>query len=645
MPPEFAIVRGWFPAQTRAMKRAHVALLASLALASAAPAAPDKPNILWITSEDNCPMLGCYGDAYAKTPNLDALAARGLRYTRACSNAPVCAPARTALITGMYPAALGAQHMRSMVPLPEGMKLYPQHLREAGYYCTNNSKEDYNVSKPDGTWDESSKKAHWRNRPAGKPFFAVFNLEITHESQLRNAIDPKDKIHDPAGARVPAYHPDTSEVRANWAQHYDRLTMMDAQAARLLKEIEDAGLAGDTIIFYFGDNGCGMPRGKRWLYELGLRVPLIVHVPEKFRALAPAGYRAGGSTDRLVSFVDFGPTVLSLAGIRTPSNMHGKAFMGTCADEARACNFGFRNRMDERFDFTRSAEDGRWLYIRNFMPHIPQGQYLAYMFQTQATQVWKQLYDEGKLTPEQSTFWKSKAAEELYDLAADRDQVHNLVRSDAPEAKAALQKLRQALDDHMRSTRDLGFVPEAEMHRRAAALGNPHALGHDPKGLAFDRIADAALRASDVSSAGASDMAALLDDPEPIVRYWGALGLIIRGEGAAGAAAGKLRPLLKDESPSVQIVAAEALGRFGEPADLDPARETLMAHADMTRSDPYRANEALNAIDHLGEKAKPLVARIQALPRKPTGGDGKHRAAAYPARMLDYLIPRLSPSP
>ncbi len=620
------------------MKRAFLSL--PLCLSLSAPAA-DRPNILWITSEDNCPMLGCYGDEYARTPNLDALAARGIRYTRASSNAPVCAPARTAIITGMYPPSLGAQHMRSMVALPAGVKLYPGHLREAGYYCTNNSKEDYNVEKPDGTWDESSRKAHWKHRPAGQPFFAVFNIEVSHESQLRNAIDEKDKIHDPAKARVPAYHPDTPEVRANWAQHYDRLTMMDARAGKFLKEIEVAGLAEDTIVFYYGDNGCGMPRGKRWLYELGLRVPLIVHVPKKFAALAPEGYGPGGTSDRQVAFVDLGPTALSLAGVKPPPNMQGIAFMGPHAAPPRQFNFGFRNRMDERFDFTRSADDGRWLYIRNFMPHIPQGQYLAYMFQTQTTQVWKRLFDEGKLTPSQAAFWQPKAAEELYDIAADRDQVHNLAASDSPEARAALARLRGALETQLRDTRDMGFVPEAEMHRRAAAFGNPFDLGHDPKGLAFDRIMDAAYRASDAAAADAAAMVALLGDREPIVRYWGTLGLIIRGPDAAKAAADKLRPLLKDESPSVQIVAAEALGRFGEPADLGPAVETLMAHADMTDSDPYRSNEALNAIDRLGDKAKPLAARIAALPKKPGGEDAKHRAAGYPARMLDYLTSRL----
>lgn len=624
------------------MNRARLALPLSLAISALAAAAPDKPNILWITSEDNGPQLGCYGDAYAVTPNLDALAARGIRYTRAISNAPVCAPARTAIITGMYPPSLGAQHMRSMVALPDGMKLYPGHLREAGYYCTNNSKEDYNVEKPDGTWDESSKKAHWKSRPEGKPFFAVFNCELTHESQLRNAIDPKDKIHDPAKVRVPEYHPDTPEVRANWAQYYDRITMMDAVAGQRLKELEEAGLAEDTIVFYYGDHGSGMPRGKRWLYELGLRVPLIIHVPKKFASLAPQGYAPGGTSDRQVAFVDLGPTVLSLAGAKPPLNMQGVAFMGPHAGPPRQFNFGFRSRMDERFDFTRRADDGRWVYIRNFMPHLPQGQYLAYMFQTQTTQVWKRLFDEGKLTPAQSAFWQPKAVEELYDTAADRDQIKNLATSDSAEAKAALAKLREALHKQLSDTRDMGFVPEAEMHRRAAAFGSPCTLGHDPKGLAFARIMDAAYKASDVSSADAAAMAALLGDTEPVVRYWGALGLIIRGGAAAKGAAPKLRPLLKDESPSAQIAAAEALGRFGDPADLEPAMETLMSHADMTRSDPYRSNEALNAIDRLGDKAKPLAARIAALPKKPVGKDGKHRAAGYPARMLEYLTPRLT---
>ena len=242
-----------------------------------------RPNILWLTCEDMGPHLGCFGDTYATTPNIDTLAAKGLRYTRTWSCAPVCAPARTTLITGMYPPSTGSEHMRSMVALPEGIKLYPQSLREAGYYCTNNVKEDYNVEKPAGTWDESSNKAHWKNRPEGKPFFAIFNDTITHESQLRKR--PHKALHDPAGVRIRAYQPDAPEIRQDWAQYYDNITTMDTAVGKRLQELDEAGLADDTIIFFYSDHGSGMPRNKRFPGNSGLRVPLIVVIPEKLQSL------------------------------------------------------------------------------------------------------------------------------------------------------------------------------------------------------------------------------------------------------------------------------------------------------------------------------------------------------------------------
>jgi arylsulfatase A-like enzyme len=226
---------------SRPLPRFLLALVASLLrLCSAAGAAePLRPNILWITSEDNGPHLGCYGDTYATTPNLDALAARGMIYLRCWSNAPVCAPARTAIITGVYPTSTGSEHMRSLVRLPPHMKMYPQLLSEAGYYCTNNSKEDYIVEKPGKVWDESSPRAHWKNRKSSQPFFAIFNHTVTHESQIRKR--PHKPIHDPAKVRVPAYHPDTPEVRQDRAQYYDKLTEMDALAGKNLRELEEAG--------------------------------------------------------------------------------------------------------------------------------------------------------------------------------------------------------------------------------------------------------------------------------------------------------------------------------------------------------------------------------------------------------------------
>src|SRR5690606_29007018 len=201
--------RAAFVYHAQVMRIARVALLLFGSLA--ALAAQDRPNILWITSEDHGPEMGAYGDTFATTPNVDALAAKGMLYRTAWSTAPVCAPARTTIISGVYPPSSGGQHMRSQTQLPSYMKFYPQYLREAGYYVSNNSKEDYNLDDPGKAWDESSRTAHWKNRKKGQPFFAIFNSTVSHESQIRTR--PHQQVHDPAKVRIPAYHPDTPEVR------------------------------------------------------------------------------------------------------------------------------------------------------------------------------------------------------------------------------------------------------------------------------------------------------------------------------------------------------------------------------------------------------------------------------------------------
>ena len=301
--------------------------------------------------------------------------------------------------------------MRSKTRLPAGMKMFPQYLREAGYYCTNNAKEDYNLEKPGKVWDESSSEAHWKNRQAGQPFFAVFNYTVTHESQIRRR--PHTPVHPPEDVRVPAYHPDTIEVRRDWAQYYDKMTEMDAAVGERLRELAEARLAADTIIFYYGDHGPGMPRSKRWPYDSGLRVPLIVHVPEKFRALASFDYGAGETSERLVSFVDLAPTMLSLVGIRPPETLQGHAFMGLYEAPPQPYAFGFRDRMDERYDMVRSVRDARFIYIRNYLPHRIYGQHVSYMFLTPTTAIWKRLYDQGVLEPPRTFFWETKPPEEL----------------------------------------------------------------------------------------------------------------------------------------------------------------------------------------------------------------------------------------
>ena len=409
-----------------------------LLVASLTPALADTPNILWISSEDNGPHLGVYGDSYADTPNLDALGARGMIYRNAWSTAPVCAPARTTIISGMYPPSTGSQHMRSSTRLPRPMKMFPQYLRETGYYVTNNSKEDYNLVKPGKVWAESSPQAHWRKRAPGQPFFSVFNLTVTHESQIRKR--PHATVHDPATVRVPAYHPDTPETRQDWAQYHDKMTEMDGLAGKVLAQLKADGLEKDTIVFYWADHGPGLPRSKRWTYNSGLNVPLILYIPEKFRHLRPAEYAAGGESGRLAGFVDFAATVLSLAGIQPPDHFQGHAFAGRYEAPPQPYLYGFRGRMDERYDMVRSVRDQRYVYIRNFMPHRIYGQFIEYMFRTPTTAVWHQLYREGKLKSPRTHFWETKPAEELYDLAEDPDETRNLANS--PEHAAVLERLR-----------------------------------------------------------------------------------------------------------------------------------------------------------------------------------------------------------
>ncbi len=595
--------------------------------------AADKPNILWLTSEDHGPEMGCYGDANARTPNVDALAARGLLFTRVWSTAPVCAPARTAIISGLYPSSSGGLHMRSMVSLPAEVKLYPQFLREAGYYCVNNNKEDYNVRKPVGLWDESSAKAHWRNRASGQPFFAIFNSTKSHESQIRTR--PHQAIADPARMRVPAYHPDTPEVRQDWAQYYDKVSEADADAGRRLKELEDAGLAADTIVFYYGDHGSGMPRSKRWPSDSGLRVPLVVYFPEKWKHLAPREYQPGGRSDRLVGFVDLAPTLLSIVGLKPPQWMQGHAFAGPYQTEPPSFLFGERGRMDERMDLVRSVTDGRYVYLRNYFPHVSQAQRVAYQFETPTTRVWRELFDQGKTTEAQSIFWRvPKAPEELYDLQTDRDEVRNLAHS--PEHRTILERLRTAQREHLFQVRDVCFLPEGEIHSRSQG-STPYELARDEARYPMKRIVAAAELASNLEPGALPELKTLLNDSDSAVRYWAALGILMRGQNAVGQNEDSLRAALNDASPHVRIVAAEALGRYGQESSRQPALAVLRELAPPEKNGVFVSMSALAAIEALGEKAASLRNFVGGL--NPNGTSPDARFDSYVPRLIQNIAP------
>lgn len=615
----------------RFIHRAFSAFAAIVASAAAFAAEQVRPNILWLSSEDHGPHMGCYGDAYANTPNMDRLAAKSLRYNHAWAAAPVCAPTRTTIISGIFAPSSGGDHMRSLVAYPSGLKMFPQLLRESGYYCTNNAKEDYNLAKPGQVWDVSSGQGHWKNRPAGQPFFAVFNSTKSHESQtVKPGVKP---IHDPAKARVPAYHPDTPEVRRDWALYYDSVTAADADAGALLKELEAAGLADDTIVFYWADHGSGMPRSKRWPSNSGLHVPLIVHIPEKFKDLRPSDYQPGGATDRLVSFVDFAPTMCSLAGIKPPEWMQGHAFLGKFIAPPQPYVYGFRGRMDERYDLVRSVTDGRYVYLRNYLPHLSQGQHVSTQFKTPTTAVWRKLYDDGKANAAQSIFWQTpKSPEELYDLQNDPDEVKNLAASAAHQE--ILAKLRAAERALVRRTRDLGFVPEGERLTRSKG-STPYDFGHDDKKYPFERIFAAAELASGLKPEVAPLLKKFLTDADSSVRYWGAIGLHMRGAAAVTGAHDELTAALKDSSPYVQITAAESLAQYGSEADLKLALALLVDHANWGKHDTFIVMAALHAIEALGPKAASVKDALRALPSQGASPDSRY--ASYVPRLLNNL--------
>ena len=594
-------------------------------------AAADRPNVLWLTSEDHGPHVGAYGDALARTPAFDALAAQGMAYRRAWSNHPVCAPARTAIISGMYATSTGAVHMRSMVPMPAGARMFPEYLREAGYYATNHVKEDYNLPKSDRTWDVSSAKAHWKNRPAGQPFFAVFNSNKSHESQMR--LRPHTAVTDSARVRVPAYHPDLPEVRQDWAQYYDQVSAADADAGLRLREVAEAGRAEETIVFYFADHGSGMPRSKRWPSNSGLQVPFVVYFPEKWRHLAPAEYTAGGWSDRLVSFVDLAPTMLSLAGVQPPAWMEGSAFAGPHATPGPAVMHGSRGRMDERNDLVFSVTDGRYVYLRNFQPHVSQAQRIAYQFETPTTRIWKERFDAGLTNEAQSIFWRvPKAPEELYDLQTDPDEVNNLAAS--PAHQAVLARLRTAQATDLLARRDVAFLPESDMHRRANGT-SPYDLSRDEVRYPFERIYAAADLASQLDPAALPALRSLMADADPAVRYWAASGFLMRGGDAVWAVHLLLRAGLTDSSPAVRIVCAQALAEYGEATDLAASLAVLQELASPSQNGVFVAMAALAAIEGLGPKADGLRDFVKTLPTDAGSSDERYRS--YVPRLVESI--------
>lgn len=454
------------------MRYMLLALLSLGLLPFASDAAETRPNILFLTCEDTSPNLGCYGDPDALTPNLDKLASQGARFTRAFSHAPVCAPSRSGLITGMYPTTLGSHHMRSK--LTKAPPLFVDDLRKAGYtVCWPTAggggigKTDFNFDPPKG-W--ANVTADWTKQPEllKEPFFAVYNITVTHESQVRAAKEQYEKNtarlrpeerRDPAKVKLPPYFPDTPAVRKCVATYHDNLTAMDYIAGDILKLLEDRNLADNTVVFFFGDHGWGLSRGKRWPYDSGLRVPLLVRWPGKIQP--------GTVREDLACFLDLAPTVLSLAGAEIPTRMQGRVILGEGTQPEPEYVFAARDRMDETYDRIRSVRSRRYRYVRNFHPEIPYFQYINYMDEMPIMRDWRRLAFEDKLDKTQMLFMtRTKPKDELYDLEKDPFEINNLAIVESAEIQKVRQKMSAALDKWIIETKDLGEVPEMELIQR-----------------------------------------------------------------------------------------------------------------------------------------------------------------------------------
>jgi arylsulfatase A-like enzyme len=560
------------------------ALLLVLSVIASAIAV-DRPNVVWIVSEDNGCYLGCYGEPLARTPVLDGLAKQGVRYTNARSAAPVCAPSRSSIITGRSATTLGTQHMRSRWPIPGSVRYFPELLREAGWYCSNNSKTDYNVGNDRiaQAWDECGRQAHWRKRPAGKPFFAVINTELTHESSLHKRLP---LTTDPASVRVPSWLPDLPAVRQDIAQYLDRMALMDARIGEVLKELEADGLLDSTIVVYYSDHGGALPRGKRFLYDSGTRVPLIIRVPERFTTLTPQA--AGTVCDEQVNLMDMGPTVLSWCGVNLPAGLHGRAIAGPRRTPAPEFGFAFRDRMDERYDSSRAAYDRRYVYIRNYDPLVPHGQHLDYQWRAASMQAWADAFAAGTLTPVQAAFFRPKPVEELYDREADPDNVVNLVAD--PARSADLQRLRAALNAHLLAIRDTGLLPEALLHGLRGEQ-TPMEYAADDGRFPLARLLPLIDRMQIARDGAAVEQA--LGDVNPAVRWWGAASAALLAQEPAALAA-----LLQDPVPAIRVAAAGSiLHRRGDTAAVAALSAVL------TSREPWPVRlAAANAVSRLGDQ-------------------------------------------
>jgi len=500
----------------------------------------DMPNFVWIISEDNSThYMELFDPQGIGTPNIEKMAEDGILFTRAFSNAPVCSVARSTLISSCYGPRTGAQfhrrsklvplpegvemfqfHRRSkLVPLPEGVEMFPAYLKRAGYYTTNNSKEDYNYIKDEGVWDESSRTAHWSKREPGQAFFHKESHPVSHESRLHFSADLMESyvpVSDPDSIMPFPNHPDTELFRFTGAYYRDKILAVDTIVGRIIQQLEEEGLLESTFVFYFGDHGGVLPGSKGYAYETGLHVPLVVRIPEKFRHLVDL--KRGEATNDFVSFVDFGPTLLNLAGIEIPDGIDGSPFLGKekVSGKQREITYGYADRFDEKYDLVRTVRKGDLKYMRSYQPFNVDGLQNNYRYLCLAFQEWRDMYSAGELDAIQASFFEARDAEALYDLSSDPYETINLAAD--PEYTKSLSEMRVLMEDWVKGMPDLSFYPENILRRDA--FENPLLFGQQHKDEIEDFIDIANLELLSFEEAR-SGIALALTSEDPFKTYWG----------------------------------------------------------------------------------------------------------------------------
>ena len=563
--------------------------------------AGERPNILWLTSEDNnVNWIGCYGNPHVNSPNIDQLATEGFRYTHAYANAPVCAPSRSTWITGVHALSMGTHPMRSRYNIPHDLiKYYPDHLKTSGYYVGNDKKTDYNIGgrKDSDCWDNSA-EVDWDKLKNNQPFFQVINSTQSHES---NAFgDFRKTKHSPKDIILRKYHPDLPTMRMNYAKYHDAIQGMDQAIGDALKQLEALGLADNTIVIYNSDHGGVLPRSKRFLFSSGIHCPLIIRIPEKYKDLWPAE-KPGMTVDRIVSFIDMPATWLRITDTKIPAIMQGQAFLGTEPQPERAFHYAYRTRMDERNENARAICDKQFLYIRNYMPYTPWMQPLNYLWKMKATQAWVEHVESGKASEIEARFFKPKGwTEELYDMEQDPDSIHNLI--DNPEYAEVIKRMQSNLRSWQEKVFDTGMLPESEMVKLAAQNNTTiYQVARDRSLYNLPQLMDAADLALEENESNLLALRGLLKSSDIGLRYWGIVGCFLLNDTQSAL------KCLEDDSHEVRAMAGWLLLRSGEK------KAGLQCLEHLLKENSYATLSVLNIIDWVGDDAKPLLPTVQSL--------------------------------